>query len=190
MKTFTVILLAITFFYVGAGLTHATGGRVAIVPEPNLENFWREEKAGIAYLEIGGRFSWRYGCANVGFIIESNGKISTPLRILDYRVDRKLPARDRSIQVMFSSIASAIPTYAPVTRGDNPVATFTSLSVPFVQAKFAKSLTAEQILGLTRALRHSCLITDLATRLTSADKAPQQLDPLPGLEQLLLQAGE
>jgi hypothetical protein len=185
---YALTLLATTWFCVFPSLARADDGTVALVPEADLSKVWRAEKAGIVHLELSGSVRMQYGCANVGFIIEPNGKVSSPLRLLAYRADRTIPAWDKTIQVVSSNLRSLIPTFAPATGDNAPSATYTSISIPFIHAKLAKSLTPEQATHLDRALQLSCRITDLASRLTATDKAPQQLEPLPALQELMPQS--
>jgi hypothetical protein len=172
-----------------AGLTQAAdpgAQRVVVLSEQDLPAAWRVADAGkdLDMLTLqGGKM--RYGCINVGYLIESDGKVAETMRLLSYRADRIVPSRDRTFEWLANVVRKMLPDYVPAREDRAPVATYTSRSIPVLGAETTKALDAEQQTALKSALRKACAIADLHTRLSDGQKKPVQLEPLPPLETLL-----
>jgi hypothetical protein len=182
------ISLAVSFCML-ASLTRAAdpnAQRVVVVSEQDLPTRWRLVVAGkdLELLTLqGGKM--RYGCINVGYLIESDGKVAQAARLLSYRADRNVPSRDYTFDLLANLVQKVIPNYAPAREDLAPVATYTSRSIPVLNDKTQQTLNPEQQVALKSALRQACTITDLHARLSDGQKKAVQLEPLPPLEMLI-----
>lgn len=174
-----LILLALAW-----DATAGDDGTVAVLSEAQLGSAWVPKESPLEHFEVSGRSMMQYGCVNVGFIIESDGAIEAPARLLAYRGEVPFKPWDKVPTLMANVSLKSMSEYAPAP-GATPEATYTSLAVPFFHKKLSKSLSDEERSRLASALRRACLIDALAERLTRADKEAEQLDPLPTLDVLL-----
>lgn len=127
----------------------------------------------------------RYGCVNVAYLIESDGRIAENTRLLAYRADRTQAASENTFNFMGNFVKSVLPSYTPAPGTTAPVATYTSRSIPVFGPKTESTLSSEQITTLKTALRKACVIPDLPGRLKDGPKQAVQLENLPPLETLL-----
>ena len=154
------------------------GQELIILPEKEFSSYWRPAKTDVVHLDLSGRVGFKYGCVNVGFIVEADGEVSSPLRLLSYRFDQSLVSPSKNISFLFAQLGSFLPKFVPVREDWTPTATYTSRSIPVRNSKFSKALTPSQSEQLDQMLVNSCKISDLAERLTTGEKGAVQQGPI------------
>jgi hypothetical protein len=160
--------------------------RIVVRSEQDLPKTWKvaNPQRHADLLTVSGT-QLRYGCINVAYLIESNGKVADNIRLLAYRTDRALPADENPFHSLGDFLKRAISDYTPASEITAPAATYTSRSIPVFGKRTETALSAEQQAALKAALHKSCTIDDLPGRLRDGPKRALQLGPLPSLEVLL-----
>lgn len=162
----------------------ASADELLVLARQSFLNHWKEEGAGIAHLEVGGRRQPLYGCINVGFVVEADGSVSGPARLLLYRFDRPLPAGPNILDWITGIAPEALPKFAPIDAKTAPVATYTSWPIALRSDKLARQLRGRNADKLDAALQEGCEVDDLLRRIQDRDATPEERDPLPGLDDL------
>ena len=175
--------------YMFSGIALAAGPgseRIVVRSEQDLPAAWRVANPAkdVDFLTLKGP-RLRYGCINVAFLIEANGKVADSMRLLAYRTDRSQKENENVFDFIRDFVNDTISDYTPAPETTIPVATYTSRSIPVFGKKTEAELTHEQQATLKSALRKACAIDDLPGRLRDGPKQPVQLEALPPLETLL-----
>jgi hypothetical protein len=172
-----------------AGIALAEGTRserIVVRSEQDLPATWKvANPARHADLLTVSGTQLRYGCINVAYLIESNGKVADNMRLLAYRTDRAMPVDEIPFFSLGDFLNRVISDYTPAPEITAPAATYTSRSIPVFGKRTETALSAEQQAALKSVLHKSCVIDDLTGRLRDGPKRPMQLEPLPSLEILL-----
>ncbi|GAA4796392.1 hypothetical protein [Lysobacter hankyongensis] len=160
--------------------------RIVVRSEQDLHTAWivLNPNKDIDLLTLKGT-RLRYGCVNVAYRIESDGRIAEGTRLLAYRADRAHAASENTFDFMGNFVKSALPGYTPAPGTTAPVATYTSRSIPVFGAETESTLSPIQIATLKAALRKACAIDDLPGRLKNGLKHAVRLETLPPMETLL-----
>ena len=166
----------------------ASDDELIVVAERDLSKYWVLAGSRLSNFEISGTPKLQFGCANIGFVIEGNGNLAPPLRVLSYRFNRELGNGEKIASIVAADMGSASPKFASLPGVVSPSAIYTSLSVPIRSTKLSKSLKPEDSDRLDRALIEACRVDDLAGRLTKGPSDAEKLDPLPGLAEFLQQS--
>ena len=165
----------------------ASDDELIVVSERDLSKYWVPTAAPLSNLEISGKDKLQFGCANVGFVIEKNGKAAPHVQVLAYRFNQELPRSEQLLAFIALELGRVIPKYAALPGVVSRNAIYTSMSVPIRSATLSKSLSKEDSDRLDRALEDACRVDDLAGMLANGT-TNVELDPLPALEELLQQS--
>ena len=172
-----------------AGIALAAGPgseRIVVRSEQDLPTVWRVANPAkdVDLLTLKGP-RLRYGCINIAFLIEADGKVVDSMRLLAYRTDRAQKENENVFNFIRDFMKDAVSDYTPAPETTALVATYTSRSIPIFSKKTEAELTREQQDILKTALRKACAIDDLPGRLRDGPKQAVQLEALPSLEILL-----
>jgi hypothetical protein len=173
--------------FAGTALAAGPGSeRIVVRSEQDLPTVWRVANLAkdVDLLTLKGP-RLRYGCINVAFLIEADGKVADSMRLLAYRTDSAQKENENVFNFIRDFMKDAISGYTPTPETTAPIATYTSRSIPIFSKKTEAELTPEQQAILKSALRKACAIDDLPSRLRDGPKQAVQLEALPSLEILL-----
>ena len=179
-------ILALCPLAVPLPVLSAPDDELVVVPERDLSKYWVPTTAPPSNLEISGKEKLQFGCANVGFVIEKNGKAAPHVQVLSYRFNQELPRSEQLLAFVALELGRVIPKYAALPGVVSRSAIYTSRSVPIRSATLSKSLGKEDSVRLDRALAEACRMDDLAEALSNGT-SNVQLEPLPSLTELLQQ---
>jgi hypothetical protein len=166
----------------------ASDDELVVVSERDLSKYWVPIAPRLSNLEISGKDKLQFGCANVGFVIEKNGKAAPHVQVLSYRFNQGLPRSEQLLAFIALELGRVIPKHAALPGVVTRNAVYTSMSVPIRSATLSKSLSKEDSARLDRALEEACRVDDLAA-VVSSGATNVELDPLPRLAELLQQPG-
>lgn len=169
------------------GATARAGGddaaKIIIVDSSQLPSVWQAETSTMEYMTIKGSGDLRYACVEFGYLIEANGKVTSPLRVLALRTDARTPRSDRSLEFMPPNMQSAMPHFRYLLD-DAPRATYSSISLAIFGDRFRDTLSTEQMTALSTSLRAACHFPNLGKRLSEGARKPRRMEDLPTLEEL------
>lgn len=180
MKT---VKVAVALVLNAATAAHAE--ELVVQSRQKFQEQWKQSgRPGLSHLEISGRRQPLYGCVNVGVIVETDGTVSGPARLLLYRFDRPLPPGPNILGVLAGVAPRALPAFVPRDARVLPQTTFTGLSIAVRSDKLAKLLRGRDEAGLDAALRAACEVDDVLARVKSKDARPEEGPVLPDLDTL------
>jgi hypothetical protein len=149
------------------------GEQLTVLSERDFAKYWRPVGPDVVHFDLEARsIKFHYGCVNLGFIVEKDGSVSAPLRLLSYSFDQPFKSGP-SDTTPFAQFGQMLPKFSPANGEGQAV--YTSRSIPIRNGKFSKTLTPGQSERLDSALRDACRVEDLAARLTTGSKEAELL---------------
>ena len=181
--------LLAAFYMLGAcmgSFAHAgdpDAAKIVVVDSSQLPSFWQAQTPAMQYMTTKGSGDLRYACVEFGYLIEANGKVTSPLRMLAFRTDASTPRSDRSLEFMPPNLQSAMPRFRYM-RDDAPRTTYSSISLAIFGDRFRETLSTEQMNALSASLREACHFPNLGERLREGARKPRRMEDLPPLDEL------
>jgi len=163
-RCFYAILSCLAFACVGS----ATAAGLVVVDAAELDRYWRTAP-GVESMQVGDKRETAFGCIAIGFVIDSEGRVTAarPLRLAFGKDVR--PRRARELGIAISRAASALPAYAPATENPNHAEVFTVLAIPVFGRGLWPNLDEPRRELAVERLRPSCEIADLAAWVDAHD---------------------